>query len=160
MTRTKKKTPDKLAVMEYRNALAELQYAQKRLREYHEKYEDIGKELFKEDVLVLFEKNPNLKVFGWRQYTQFFNDGDPCYFSAHTDEPRINNMDYYRGEEIDEEIDGMPDLTEKEMDQLQDVVAEFLNAYNDDSLEEWFGDHVEVTVSRDGITTTTYDSHS
>jgi hypothetical protein len=44
----------------------------------------------------LFKQAPNLKSFGWPQYTPYFNDGDTCEFSVHLDYPWINgsNEDY------------------------------------------------------------------
>jgi hypothetical protein len=44
----------------------------------------------------LFKQAPNLKSFGWTQYTPYFNDGDTCEFSIHFDYPYINgvNEDY------------------------------------------------------------------
>lgn len=49
--------------------------------------------LFKE----FFEKNPDIKSFGWTQYTPYFNDGDTCTFSA-------NTYDLYLNEERSDEI--------------------------------------------------------
>lgn len=38
---------------------------------------------FKEACSLLFDNLPDLKSFGWRQYTPYFNDGDPCVFRAY-----------------------------------------------------------------------------
>jgi hypothetical protein len=38
----------------------------------------------------LFSQAPNLKSFGWTQYTPYFNDGDTCEFSVHLSYPYIN----------------------------------------------------------------------
>lgn len=32
-----------------------------------------------------FRRNPLIKCMIWTQYTPYFNDGDPCEFSAHVD---------------------------------------------------------------------------
>jgi hypothetical protein len=51
--------------------------------------EELRKEfptMFKE----LFEKNPRIESIGWTQYTPYFNDGDECTFSVHTDNLNIN----------------------------------------------------------------------
>jgi len=41
----------------------------------------------------LFKQAPNLKSFGWTQYTPYFNDGDTCEFSVHLDYPYFNGID-------------------------------------------------------------------
>ena len=38
----------------------------------------------------LFAQAPKLKSVSWNQYTPYFNDGDSCEFSAHTNDLYIN----------------------------------------------------------------------
>ena len=38
--------------------------------------------IFKVTALELFVEYPDLKSISWSQYTPYFNDGDPCYFSS------------------------------------------------------------------------------
>ena len=59
-----------------------------KLQALEEKRQELLKEIqtefpgmFKE----FFTKAPKLKSFGWSQFTPYFNDGDTCEFSAHTD---------------------------------------------------------------------------
>jgi hypothetical protein len=92
---------------------------------------------FKLGTDQLFEQNPTLKSFGWRQYTPYYSDGDPCYFSTQTDIPCIN-----------ENYEGDDDYDEK----LGEIVAEFLGDFTDDDLLEMFGDHSEVIVTKNEIT--------
>jgi len=40
---------------------------------------------FAEAVKSIFEEFPCVDSFSWTQYTPYFNDGDTCNFSAHTD---------------------------------------------------------------------------
>jgi hypothetical protein len=42
----------------------------------------------------LFAQAPKLKSVSWTQYTPYFNDGDSCEFSAHTDSLYINGSRY------------------------------------------------------------------
>lgn len=114
--------------------------------------------------------------FGWRQYTPYFNDGEPCVFSAYgawfaTEEDKDRDPD-------DDEltIGHHPVLAPKRWDnvlgtyvevkQLPEVIAiyEACKALSDaieggsfdDVLLEAFGDHAEVTVSHAGITVEFY----
>lgn len=114
--------------------------------------------------------------FGWKQYTPYFNDGDPCVFSAYgawfsTEEDKDRDPD-------DDEltIDYHPVLGPKRWDsqlgthvqvkQLPEITAiyETCKALSDaieggefdDVLLEAFGDHAEVTVSSAGITVEFY----
>jgi hypothetical protein len=155
---TKKKKKDKqlspielgLRVQEYRQARAKLQ-------ELRTEYLDIGSEFFKEECAALFAKNPDLKSFGWKQYCPYFNDGDACTFSAHTQDPLINGFDYYNDDpEEMEEGEGIP-LDVKRLEELRTQVTQFLEQYDDVDLENWFGDHVEVTVTPDSVSTCDYD---
>lgn len=47
----------------------------------------------------IFETAPNLKSVSWRQYTPYFNDGETCYFSAHTDDLEVNGLNSYDDED-------------------------------------------------------------
>ena len=51
----------------------------------------------------IFATAPNLKSVSWTQYTPYFNDGDTCYFSAHTDDLEINGVSEYNDDEDNEE---------------------------------------------------------
>lgn len=111
----------------------------------------VARDAFNEGAKILFDANPTLESFGWEQYTPYFNDGDECTFSAHTDEPNVNGRDGYDfyGEE--------PET--KASKKLQGIVyRDFLKHFDDESLKELFGDHTRVTVKRDGeIETDGYD---
>jgi hypothetical protein len=101
--------------------------------------------------------------FGWRQYTPYFNDGEPCEFGVRTPWFRTATED----EDADEwqlEISDHPTLGKRNWrtdayegpdeerwarcEALSDAIegGEF-----EDALLEAFGDHAYVTVTRDGI---------
>lgn len=44
-----------------------------------------SEKLFKTSCKKIFENNPDFNSFSWTQYTPYWNDGDSCEFSAHTD---------------------------------------------------------------------------
>lgn len=96
---------------------------------------------------ALFEKWPQLESFGWRQFTDYFNDGDPCTFGVYSDDPLINGESYY-------------DLKPRPEENLLDEVAQLVNSLSTHDLKAVFGDHVEVTVKRDLlIKTSSYTQH-
>jgi hypothetical protein len=122
---------------------------------------------FASQTKELFEQNPRLYSFGWHQYTPGWNDGDACYFSAHTDCPYINGVNYdeliYEDEHEEEEIEvegsaekPLP-LTKEEAGDLSKKVVDFLSRFKDHQLEHWFGDGIKITCTRKGITTDSYD---
>lgn len=109
--------------------------------------ESIARSAFIESAAVLFTENPTLKSFDWRQYTPYFNDGDPCEFSAYIDEPGINGVD---GDNIYDFGDYNKYQSNVELVPLQKAVRDFLAIFSEDDLEVLFGDGVTVTVRADG----------
>lgn len=107
----------------------------------------------------LFEANPRLISFSWDQYCPSWNDGDACYFSAHTSEASINGVSYYDEEDgIEETVEeGNTPLTTEERKTLRKAVSKFLNQFKGSQLEHWFGDGVEVVVTRTGVKTNSKD---
>jgi hypothetical protein len=142
-----------------------------------EQLKEISGKFFAEQSKMLFEQFPDLKSFSWTQYTPYFNDGDECTFGANTEYPSIKLTDSkdQEDEEFDDEDeddyisiynvkkteDGryidkyeIGEKGEVEIPDRKKIVAfevkEFLTEFEDDSLKAMFGDHVRVTVSRDG----------
>lgn len=102
----------------------------------------ITKEIFNE----IFDKNPKLESFGWKQYTTYFNDGDECTFSANTDYIDINGIDMY-------------DLEDEELDNLGKDISELLSNISDEIMKDMFGDHKTVTIYKNKIEIECYDDH-
>lgn len=108
----------------------------------------LGEQLLKEETAKLFEKYKKLEAISWTQYTPYFNDGDSCEFRSRHHDPYIT-------------IDGLEEdyvtlyATEKEdYTDFQKVLVDFreiMQYLDNDSLLSMFGDHVRVTVTRDGI---------
>ena len=119
------------------------------------------------------QENPDVVAVKWTQYTPYFNDGDTCYFRA--------NEPYFKFKGMPEEMgyneDGFVELphtygysnqyNEEEYTSIWNNVnktlyknckefVSFLNN-NEDALETIFGDHVEVTVTAEGVFVEEYD---
>lgn len=117
----------------------------------------------------LFNTYPELKSFGWRQYTPFFNDGEACTFSSNHDCPSVNGVDRYGDDEVEEgAIDIMTNSKEKDYDgpnpnfnpyykEIIDTLTEFLNQFDDDDMYDLFDDHVTVKITPEGCFTEDYD---
>ena len=130
----------------------------KKIKKNRKSLADQVRDLFQEGTKEIFDKYPELRSFGWNQYTPSFCDGDPCHF--HVGEEIIVNG--YSGEdrypEWDEDENG--DSTEIEEKKLNKIIGEIddLRGEVDYSLlEGMFGDNVVITVTRDGISTDDYD---
>jgi hypothetical protein len=102
----------------------------------------------------LFEKYPGVKNVRWTQYTPYFNDGDPCEFSTNAGYAELN---YDGDEDDDNEDDEESEESETAKAELVEVpeeaegeFQEVLSSINDSFYKDLFGDHVEVTVNRDG----------
>jgi hypothetical protein len=113
------------------------------LKKAKDAYTDIAKKASKALFRDLFDLNPSLQSFSWKQYSPFFNDGDECVFCVHSDsdEIGINGQDRY---DYDYE-----DTFTEEMDELSNQVSKVLDALPADIMQEAFGNHVQVTMFRD-----------
>lgn len=147
--------------------LQKYQEIQVKLRTLREEAAVLMKSVFSEGCNEFFRENPNLVSFSWTQYTPYFNDGDSCEFSAHTDYINFVFMD---GDvEVECEDVGAWSLRDNS-DYLDDVlknsdqnrqtalkVIEFLSTFSDDDYEVTFGDHVRVTVINGTIDVDSYE---
>jgi hypothetical protein len=95
-------------------------------------------ELFKD----FFAKHDWVEKFQWHQYTPYFNDGNECTFSVYQDSDSItiNEIDTY-----DKSVYQI-----KEKEAVYEELAEILQSVPEEFYKDLFGDHVEVTVNRDG----------
>jgi hypothetical protein len=123
----------------------------------------------------IFEKHPKVESFGWSQYTPYFNDGDTCTFSANTDYISINgeyvddskwinektvtdwgtwnrDLRIYEGRVEVPNLDYDPELSKG-----ADEITEFLRNFDNDFYITRFGDHAEITVSKDGVDVDEYE---
>lgn len=123
----------------------------------------------------LFEANPLLRTFSWKQYTPYFNDGEECVFSVDTDYPYVNGMsdeggDYNDDCKILDETDysweemRKPEVFKKvygiskgDFNKLYKTVQKFLRSFDEDEMKMIFGDHVAIKVTKDSIKVEKYD---
>jgi hypothetical protein len=93
-----------------------------------------------------FERFPKVQGVKWTQYTPHFNDGETCVFSVHEpdliDEDGEDHYSYCWDKEFGEGCD--------------DAFGEVWSEMDDDVLEAVFGDHVEITITRDEVTVEDY----
>ena len=73
-------------------AATKYQALKTKIAESRKQLEQTAKEAFTEMTKEFFEENPDLLAFGWTQYTPYWNDGDVCEFSAHTDYPSVTTV--------------------------------------------------------------------
>lgn len=134
--------------------LDKIKEANDKLEAAKQAFKEESKTLFRDACTELFEENPKLEYFSWTQYTQYFNDGDQTTFSANTDYPDINGessskVEYskwtakYRAERGET-------YEKHELADIFNEVKKFLGSFRYKFYEAAFGDHVKVTVSRDG----------
>ena len=131
-----------------------------------ERIDELGRTAFAEASAEIFAKHPLLVSFEWKQYTDYFNDGDTCTFSVRSDW----GMNYEFGDPDEpvllEDFEGMTYCeNEWALDNREAVAAateaavELINSFDEDDLEELFGDHVCVTVNKDGVEVSDYSDH-
>ena len=132
-------------------------------------------DIFESSFKKIFEDNPNLESFSWSQYTPYFNDGDTCYFSAHTDyiyvnDELVDDSDWYHSiniksygkyNSVTKKFEGRveepnPNFDAKMSESVNQIV-QILNLFDDDFYLQQFGDHMHVKVTRDGIHTSECD---
>lgn len=122
-----------------------------------------GKAAFSAAVADLFASHPKLEEFGWKQYTPYFNDGEPCEFSVHgaarfkfggewltavveegEEEPTYHE-ELYANYKTGKYFDDNP-----EADAAAAACVDIVKALDrmSEMAEIAFGDHVEVIVRR------------
>jgi hypothetical protein len=124
--------------------------------DYDAKIKADGEAAIKAELAALFERHPKLLGIKWTQYTPYFNDGEPCTFGIHEPDVVIEGcrdesawaIKYYANDR------GYgPDVLA-----IGEDIAKFYHAIQQvsDAMEAAFGDHAEITVTRDGITVDEY----
>lgn len=127
-----------------------------------------GAALVEEMAKGIFDTFPCVRAIRWTQYTPYFNDGDPCYFKLH--EARIAlNEDFMKSLQASEKqclYECHDDFMEfsyrlaehpntpaaQVLKKIEEALGEFQGVLNDlsEAMEEVFGDHQQITITRDG----------
>lgn len=135
--------------------------------------------VFKQQAKGLFEQFPTLEAFSWTQYTPYFNDGDSCEFSVRNDEPLTKfagqdklQHNYYSTKKFVIDTDSAPDKYGRQHHKYVEVeltdeqraanatgaaVNAFLRQFDEEQYKDMFGDHAQITVTKEGIDVDSYD---
>jgi hypothetical protein len=103
-----------------------------------------SKTAFQEIAKDLFEAHSTLDSFAFKAYTKYFNDGDTCYYSVQSDWGLEINEQYVDSDDED------TDEAQENLGELSSAVSEFLGLFDDEIIRDMFGDHIQVTIHRDG----------
>jgi hypothetical protein len=156
-------------------------------RELQRQFQEQAQALFKETTTEFFNLNPGINAVKWEQMVPYFNDGDECVFSVHTptftnatgedlesvmfygeydgdndDIWAVDNMkyvlnsgrDYYESDK--RKILAGPAVDVESCDLFSSMIqsSEF-----EPVLQQMFGSHARVTITRDGIDAEEYFNH-
>lgn len=154
---------------------AVLKEKQEEIKKLKKEMIEASNKIFTELTKTIFEEHPKVKSFGWSQYTPYFNDGDTCTFSAHTDyiyingdsadeadwmsETTITNYGTWNREKrVYEGRTEVPNLNyDPELVKANDEIREFLRNFDEDFFMSQFGDHAEITVTAEGVSVDEYE---
>ena len=144
----------------------------KELKDLQAKFENESKQVFGKVMKSFFESFPEVERIVWTQYTPYFNDGDPCeftigemFFVPHNIKDDDDNaidpdcMNYYDWNEYSFSSyhdAGNPLKPSVELGTAMDDVESMLDDV-EDFLRSTLGEHMEITVTKDGIETVEYD---
>jgi hypothetical protein len=133
-------------------------------RKLQEKFQNDSQALFKEAVKTFFQHNPGVNAIKWAQFTPYFNDGDTCYFNVYDisftnatgdDLDEVSTWGEYEGDNPTIWVDSyIKNLEGKEGvdSKLCELIGDIIGSEDmTDVMLNMFGDHVSVTVTREGI---------
>ena len=129
---------------------------------------ELAKKEFMSGAAALFDKYPAMNNFSWRQYTPYFNDGEPCEFEVHAEDQSWINC-----EGLEDLVEEQPlkegqrwpdwelpaDHPEKEWREQAHIDVEKLIMSFQEALDDVFGEG-EIMVHRDGTVSTDYCDHN
>lgn len=128
-----------------------------------------SKKLFAGYSKQLFDRYPFVTAVGWTQYTPYFNDGDPCTFRSNASYPAFRSIGDVRNEDLYEYDDFPHESSEfwnskgKYGDkdpsyiEAEEEFTRFLSQFDNDIYEQMFGDHVQCTLTAEGVEVEEYD---
>lgn len=136
----------------------------------------LGEKLFREGSQDIFDGFPGLTSFSWTQYTPYFNDGDECVFGVNhysvalrygqseeeaEEEENEGTFDSYSAKYADPSVE-LPSYLSQYKDkrwlfEAGGLTESLIAGVDDDTMKALFGDHVRVTVTRQGVETEYYE---
>lgn len=137
----------------YKNLLAEIENLRKQAT-------NAGKTYFTERSQDIFEQFPEIASFAWTQYTPYWCDGDVCEFGVN-DYFDVTTVDGDEWEDVSthyQHPENSPYYRPKTReDEVGDALSAMVSSVDEETMKEMFGDHVKVTVSREGIEVEEYE---
>lgn len=132
----------------------------KKVKEFNSKVERLRKAfvkeaetLFKEATAEIFASEPKLESFSWTQYTPYFMDGDTCVFGVN-DICEINGIgcedSYGVSEDEDSKSGEVIEIAESKLEKIKSAINEIIFGIPNEYMQDLFGDHMRVTVNRNG----------
>lgn len=139
--------------------------------ELRAKFQKDAQNLLKQICKDFFEKNPEIKLISWTQYTPYFNDGDTCTFRVNDiyfsnaegdDVDDITGWGEYDGENEDVFSDSawglkyhkVPNVNITQCEELSNILS---HSDMEEVMLEMFGDHSAVRLTVNGFDITDYD---
>jgi hypothetical protein len=161
--------------MNFEQKLKELKEKQSKISDIKKEVVDLSSSIFEDFYKYIFEKYPKLESFGWSQYTPYFNDGDTCIFSVNTDYISINDecvddadwsskvniiswgtwnreLRVYEGK-----VEEPNPKYDNELSSASSEISNFLGGFDNDFYLAKFGDHAEITVTKNGVDISDYE---
>ena len=145
----------------------ELDNFAKQLSELQKQMSTLFQTSLKEICQEIFQAYPELVAMQWNQYTPYFNDGDTCEFSVNDITILISKCGDGSCDKIEEgtQLYEYDDTSLYEIEEylgrdskFQSVVKfQKILCKNSDTLQDIFGDHCMVTITREGVTTVDYE---
>jgi DNA repair exonuclease SbcCD ATPase subunit len=125
--------------------LQKLQALTKEIEEARAKMKKEGKVAINEAIQSLLENVPGLHAIEWTQYTPYFNDGDPCYFSVHDVHAFIEDPDKVKEwaakkQEFEERQATLRTLSQEQRDALGERLEDWTEPDPIEDLCKWGGD--------------------
>jgi len=128
--------------------------ARKSLEATKAKMKEAASNFFNEQAKSVFAAHPNLEAIRVAAYTPYFNDGDTCEYGINDGYIKFAGWEnageggfdyiYSRGE--------YPDGVKE----AEKAASELIKSVTEDDFKTLFGDHVQVTITRDGVETEEY----
>jgi hypothetical protein len=145
------------------------------LKNLKENFANHSKEILMSSIQEFFEDHPEVVEVAWPQYTQYFNDGDPCTFEVYEPWLKVqpSSLEPDVRAELLERVENKDGELEEDLDyrtNVNDVINNCVRGehWNKDkreatpkekSLQEDFGDLSSIIQSSDEVMKTTFGDH-
>jgi hypothetical protein len=121
-----------------------------------------GKDALNDEFKVFFKAHPECVGLRWSQYTPYFNDGEECIFRVNEFYLKMTNTPEDEGDDGDGYEDTFAygdNKARKESEPFKSAAKAVrqLERIDKDVFKIAFGDHVQVTATRDGFEVEEYE---